>query len=329
MKNEYIKEEQKNIQDALLEKELQNQIENRSDKNNLIGERKYYSDLLKYPLLSTEEEFELFTAYENATDEEEKRKIEHKIINANLRLVLTVVNKYVNRGLPTQDLIQEGNFGLIKAVHKFEVSKGCKFSTYAIFWIRQSIMRALADNSRIIRLPVHAHEVFLKLNRYMEEYYNETGKKFVINDETFEELVKKFNVEKIVMRALLTYRDAYSLDQPLNADEPDTTIVECVVDEEENAEDKIIDKQQAEEILEIMDKYLTEREKEILLHRFGFYDNKVKTLKELGIMYGITFERARQLESKAIKIIREGLKANNKNIPAEVIRKRARRRELN
>lgn len=327
MKTEYIEKEAVHMQDEDLVLINNDEFSEKTvyfGNNGLIGDKKYYRDLEKYPLLSPEEEIKLFTAYGKSTDEEAKERIAHKIINANLRLVITVAGRYNNRGLPFQDLVQEGNAGLIKAVQKFDINKGYKFSTYAVYWIRQSIMRALADNSRLIRLPVHAHEASLKLNRYLEEYYNTHGERLVINDETLEELTKKFNVEKLVMRALLTYRDAYSLDQPINAEEPDASIIDYIADED-NAEENIINHKQAEEIFAIMDKCLTEREKEVLMYRFGFIDNKVWTFKELGEMYGITFERVRQIEYKALEKIRGQLKTEDNKLTASRTRGRKRK----
>ena len=327
MKTEYIEKKPIHMQDEDLALINNDEVSEKTvyfGNNGLIGDKKYYRDLEKYPLLSPEEEIKLFTAYGKSTDEEAKEIIAHKIINANLRLVITVAGRYINRGLPFQDLVQEGNAGLIKAVQKFDINKGYKFSTYAVYWIRQSIMRALADNSRLIRLPVHAHEASLKLNRYLEEYYNTHGERLVINDETLEELVKKFNVEKIVMRALLTYRDAYSLDQPINAEEPDASIIDYIADED-NAEENIMNHKQAEEILVIMDKCLTEREKEVLMYRFGFYDNKVWTFKELSEKYGVTFERVRQIEYRAIEKIRGRLRTEDNKLTASRAKGRKRK----
>ena len=292
-------------------------------KYNLTSFRQYQHDIAKYSVLTSEDEVELFTAYQNCTNEEEKRKIFQKIFNANLKLVVHIAKRYINRGLDFEDLIQEGNLGLMKAIERFDISKGNKFSTYATWWIWQTMTRSLAETSKIIKLPVYAHSIYLKILGRIEEYYYETGEQFAINNNTIESLAKEYNVETGTIEAILRYKEIYSLNKPVNPAEPDTSLIDLIADENTNVEDEIIMKKEVEEILAIMDKYLTDREIEVLKHRFGFYDNRVKTFKEIGNMYGVTFERVRQIEAKAIRIIREVLKSENKKVSIEKIRRRA------
>ncbi len=261
--------------------------------------RMYLKEIGQIKLLSAEEEVELAKAVADG-DQEAK----NKLTEANLRLVVSIAKKYSGRGLHILDLIQEGNTGLIRAVDKFDWTKGNKFSTYATWWIRQAITRAIADQARTIRVPVHMVEVINKATRCNRKLVQELGR-----EPTVEEIAAELNlpVEKII-EANRTAADTLSLDTPVG-DEEDTSIGSFVEDERTpGPADATSNALLAEALKEILDT-LTEREADVLRMRFGMYDGRTHTLEEVGQIFGVTRERIRQIENKAIRKLRHPSRA--------------------
>ena len=261
--------------------------------------RMYLKEIGQIKLLSAEEEVDLAKRVSEG-DQEAK----NKLTEANLRLVVSIAKKYSGRGLHILDLIQEGNTGLIRAVDKFDWTKGNKFSTYATWWIRQAITRAIADQARTIRVPVHMVEVINKATRCNRKLVQELGR-----EPTVEEIAKELNlpVEKII-EANRTAADTLSLDTPVG-DEEDTSIGSFVEDERTpGPADATSNALLAEALKEILDT-LTEREADVLRMRFGMYDGRTHTLEEVGQIFGVTRERIRQIENKAIRKLRHPSRA--------------------
>ena len=261
--------------------------------------RMYLKEIGQVRLLSAEEEIELAKRVGEG-DQEAK----NKLTEANLRLVVSIAKKYAGRGLHILDLIQEGNTGLIRAVDKFDWTKGNKFSTYATWWIRQAITRAIADQARTIRVPVHMVEVINKATRCNRKLVQELGR-----EPTVEEIAAELNlsVEKII-EANRTAADTLSLDTPVG-DEEDTSIGSFVEDERTpGPADATSNALLAEALKEILDT-LTEREADVLRMRFGMYDGRSHTLEEVGQIFGVTRERIRQIENKAIRKLRHPSRA--------------------
>ena len=261
--------------------------------------RMYLKEIGQIKLLSAEEEVELAKRVSEG-DQEAK----NKLTEANLRLVVSIAKKYSGRGLHILDLIQEGNTGLIRAVDKFDWTKGNKFSTYATWWIRQAITRAIADQARTIRVPVHMVEVINKATRCNRKLVQELGR-----EPTVEEIAAELNlpVEKII-EANRTAADTLSLDTPVG-DEEDTTIGSFVEDDNTpGPADATSNALLAEALSEILNT-LTEREADVLRLRFGMYDGKTHTLEEVGQIFGVTRERIRQIENKAIRKLRHPSRA--------------------
>ena len=261
--------------------------------------RMYLKEIGQIKLLSAEEEVELAKRVSEG-DQEAK----NKLTEANLRLVVSIAKKYSGRGLHILDLIQEGNTGLIRAVDKFDWTKGNKFSTYATWWIRQAITRAIADQARTIRVPVHMVEVINKATRCNRKLVQELGR-----EPTVEEIAAELNlpVEKII-EANRTAADTLSLDTPVG-DEEDTSIGSFVEDERTpGPADATSNALLAEALKEILDT-LTEREADVLRMRFGMYDGRTHTLEEVGQIFGVTRERIRQIENKASRKLRHPSRA--------------------
>ena len=261
--------------------------------------RMYLKEIGQVKLLSTEEELELAKRVA-----EGDQNAKNKLTEANLRLVVSIAKKYSGRGLHILDLIQEGNTGLIRAVDKFDWTKGNKFSTYATWWIRQAITRAIADQARTIRVPVHMVEVINKATRCNRKLVQELGR-----EPTMEEIAKELNlpVEKII-EANRTAADTLSLDTPVG-DEEDTTIRSFVEDARTpGPADATSNALLAEALGEILGT-LTDREADVLKMRFGMYDRRTHTLEEVGQIFGVTRERIRQIENKAIRKLRHPSRA--------------------
>ena len=256
--------------------------------------RMYLREIGKIPLLSYEEEAELAQRILKG-DEEAKQKL----AESNLRLVVSIAKKYVGRGMLFLDLIQEGNMGLIKAVEKFDYNKGFKFSTYATWWIRQAITRAIADQARTIRIPVHMVETINKLIRTSRQLLQQNGR-----EPTPEEIAKEMeiSVEK-VMEIQKIAQDPVSLETPIG-EEDDSHLGEFIQDEDSPApQDSAAHTLLREQLEEVMDT-LTPREAMVLKLRFGLEDGKARTLEEVGKQFDVTRERIRQIEAKALRKLR-------------------------
>ena len=261
--------------------------------------RMYLKEIGQVRLLSADEEIELA---KRVSEGDKAAKV--KLTEANLRLVVSIAKKYSGRGLHILDLIQEGNTGLIRAVDKFDYTKGNKFSTYATWWIRQAITRAIADQARTIRVPVHMVEVINKATRCNRKLVQELGR-----EPTLEEIAAELNlpIEKII-EANRTAADTLSLDMPVG-DEEDTTIGSFVEDDNTpSPADATSNTLLAEALTEILGT-LTEREADVLRMRFGMYDGRTHTLEEVGQIFGVTRERIRQIENKAIRKLRHPSRA--------------------
>ena len=261
--------------------------------------RMYLKEIGQVRLLSADEEIELAKRVS-----EGDKAAKDKLTEANLRLVVSIAKKYSGRGLHILDLIQEGNTGLIRAVDKFDYTKGNKFSTYATWWIRQAITRAIADQARTIRVPVHMVEVINKATRCNRKLVQELGR-----EPTLEEIAAELNlpIEKII-EANRTAADTLSLDMPVG-DEEDTTIGSFVEDDNTPGPvDATSNAMLSEALTEILGT-LTEREADVLRMRFGMYDGRTHTLEEVGQIFGVTRERIRQIENKAIRKLRHPSRA--------------------
>ena len=256
--------------------------------------RMYLKEIGKVPLLSAEEEIELAKRMELGDQEAKKRLAE-----ANLRLVVSIAKRYVGRGMLFLDLIQEGNLGLIKAVEKFDYRKGYKFSTYATWWIRQAITRAIADQARTIRIPVHMVETINKLIRVSRQLLQELGR-----EPTPEEIAAEMNMPVERVREILKIsQEPVSLETPIGEEE-DSHLGDFIQDDNvpvpADAASFTLLKEQLEEVLGT----LTEREQKVLTLRFGLEDGRARTLEEVGKEFNVTRERIRQIEAKALRKLR-------------------------
>ena len=256
--------------------------------------RMYLKEIGKVPLLSAEEEVELAKRMEQG-DEYAKQKL----CEANLRLVVSIAKKYVGRGMLFLDLIQEGNLGLIKAVDKFDYTKGYKFSTYATWWIRQAITRSIADQARTIRIPVHMVETINKLIRVSRQLLQENGRE-PTPDEIAEEM--GITVEK-VREILKIAQEPVSLETPIGEEE-DSHLGDFIPDEDAPAPaEAAAFSMLKEQLVEVLNT-LTEREQKVLKLRFGLEDGRARTLEEVGKEFDVTRERIRQIEAKALRKLR-------------------------
>jgi RNA polymerase primary sigma factor len=256
--------------------------------------RMYLKEIGTVPLLTAEEEVMLAKRMEQG-DEEAKRML----CEANLRLVVSIAKRYVGRGMLFLDLIQEGNFGLIKAVDKFQWEKGFKFSTYATWWIRQAITRSIADQARTIRIPVHMVETINKLIRVSRQLLQEHGR-----EPTPAEIGKEMDIPEEKVREILKIaQEPVSLETPIGEEE-DSHLVDFIPDDEvlkpEDAAAFSLLKEQLSDILDT----LTERERKVLIQRFGLKDGRMRTLEEVGKEFDVTRERIRQIEAKALRKLR-------------------------
>ncbi len=256
--------------------------------------RMYLKEIGKVPLLTADEERELAIRMSQG-DESAKQKL----AEANLRLVVSIAKRYVGRGMLFLDLIQEGNLGLIKAVEKFDYTKGYKFSTYATWWIRQAITRAIADQARTIRIPVHMVETINKLIRVSRQLLQQYGR-----DPTPEELAKEMDMPEEKVREILKIaQEPVSLETPIGEEE-DSHLGDFIPDEDapapaEAAAFTLL----KEQLLDVLDT-LTDREKKVLKLRFGLDDGRARTLEEVGKEFQVTRERIRQIEAKALRKLR-------------------------
>ncbi len=256
--------------------------------------RMYLKEIGRVPLLTAEEEVALAKRMEQGDEEAQKRLAE-----ANLRLVVSIAKRYVGRGMLFLDLIQEGNLGLIKAVEKFDYNKGYKFSTYATWWIRQAITRAIADQARTIRIPVHMVETINKLIRVSRQLLQQLGR-----EPTPEEIAKEMDISVERVREIMKIaQEPVSLETPIGEEE-DSHLGDFIEDQEApapaDAASFMLLKEQLEEVLDT----LTPREEKVLRLRFGLDDGRARTLEEVGQNFGVTRERIRQIEAKALRKLR-------------------------
>ncbi|NLK35823.1 MAG: RNA polymerase sigma factor RpoD, partial [Gracilibacteraceae bacterium] len=256
--------------------------------------RMYLKEIGKVPLLTPEEEIDLANRIKK-NDSDAKRKL----TEANLRLVVSIAKRYVGRGMLFLDLIQEGNLGLIKAVEKFDYTKGFKFSTYATWWIRQAITRAIADQARTIRIPVHMVETINKLIRVSRQLLQELGR-----DPVPEEIAAEMGMSEDKVREIMKIaQEPVSLETPIGEEE-DSHLGDFIPDEDapapaESAAFTLL----KEQLMEVLDT-LTPREEKVLKLRFGLEDGRARTLEEVGKEFNVTRERIRQIEAKALRKLR-------------------------
>ena len=260
----------------------------------------YLREIGRVPLLSSEEEIQLAIRI-NEGDEKAKQRL----TEANLRLVVSIAKKYVGRGMYFLDLIQEGNVGLIKAVDKFDYTKGFKFSTYATWWIRQAITRAIADQARTIRIPVHMVETINRLKKVQSQLLHENG-----FEPTEELIAEKMNlpVERIreIMRVA---QEPVSMETPIGPEE-DSRLMDFIKDDDALAPDEAALKTITNEDIDSVLKTLTPREEAVIRLRFGLYDGRCHTLEEVGSEFNVTRERIRQIEAKALRKLRHPVRSN-------------------
>jgi len=256
--------------------------------------RMYLKEIGKVPLLSPEEEIDLANRIKKNDSEAKK-----KLTEANLRLVVSIAKRYVGRGMLFLDLIQEGNLGLIKAVEKFDYTKGFKFSTYATWWIRQAITRAIADQARTIRIPVHMVETINKLIRVSRQLLQQLGR-----DPIPEEIAAEMGMSEDKVREIMKIaQEPVSLETPIGEEE-DSHLGDFIPDEDapapaESAAFTLL----KEQLMEVLDT-LTPREEKVLKLRFGLEDGRARTLEEVGKEFNVTRERIRQIEAKALRKLR-------------------------
>jgi len=266
----------------------------------------YLQQIGRIPLLSTDEEIEL----SKDIKETGSRRAKEKLVNSNLRLVVSIAKKYIGRGLSFLDLIQEGNMGLMRAAEKFDYSKGFKFSTYATWWIQQAITRGIADKSRTIRLHVHMIETIGKIKKVTRDLTTEYNRK-----PTKEEIAERLEMPLSKLRAVMkSAQSTISLETPLNKKEDNARIGDFLIDSSTISPDtRVIQENLFDEIRKILGQ-LSKKERDVLIMRFGLDDDgNKKTLEEIGSRYGVSRERIRQIENRAISKLKK-LCRNNRGI---------------
>ncbi len=260
----------------------------------------YLKEIGRVPLLTGEEEIELA---QKILDGDKMAK--QRLTEANLRLVVSIAKRYVGRGMHFLDLIQEGNVGLIKAVEKFDHTKGFKFSTYATWWIRQAITRAIADQARTIRIPVHMVETINKLKKIQSQLLHENGK-----EATEEEIAKAMGLTVARVREIVRVaQEPVSMETPIGPEE-DSRLMDFIKDDDALAPDDVALKTITNEDIDAVLKTLTPREENVIRLRFGLKDGRCHTLEEVGSEFEVTRERIRQIEAKALRKLRHPVRSN-------------------
>ena len=305
-----------NISDAELaeiEEEMQEEVSKLADSENMARVleqegvsiddpvRQYLKEIGRIPLLDRDEERELAERMVNG-DEEAK----NKLVESNLRLVVSIAKKHLGRGMYFLDLIQEGNLGLMKAVEKFDYTREFKFSTYATWWIRQAITRAIADQARTIRIPVHMVETIHKVTKYSRQMLQELGR-----EPTAEEIGEKIGMSADKVREILKIsQDPVSLETPIGEEE-DSHLGDFIPDDDTPAPQDAAASTILREVIERELHTLTQREEHVIKLRFGLYDGRTRTLEEVGKEFDITRERIRQIEAKALRKLRHPSRARH------------------
>ena len=269
--------------------------------------RMYLKEIGRVPLLTPEREKALAEIMINEeSTEEEKRAAKNEIVESNLRLVVSIAKRYVGKGMFFLDLIQEGNLGLMKAVDKFDYSRGYKFSTYATWWIRQAITRAIADQARTIRIPVHMVETIHKVSRYSRQMLQELGR-----EATADEIGEKMGMSAEKVREIMKIaQDPVSLETPIGEEE-DSHLGDFIPDDDTPAPADAASATILREVIEKELNTLTPREAHVIKLRFGLYDGRTRTLEEVGKEFDITRERIRQIEAKALRKLRHPSRARH------------------
>ena len=260
----------------------------------------YLKQIGRVPLLSADEEIKLAIKINNGD-----RAAKERLTEANLRLVVSIAKRYVGRGMHFLDLIQEGNVGLIKAVEKFDYTKGFKFSTYATWWIRQAITRAIADQARTIRIPVHMVETINRLKKTHSQLLHENG-----YDPSEEQIAERMGLSVERVREIMRVaQEPVSMETPIGPEE-DSRLVDFISDDEAPAPDDAALKAITKEDIDAVLKTLAPREEEVVRLRFGLRDGRCHTLEEVGSQFNVTRERIRQIEAKALRKLRHPVRSN-------------------
>ena len=268
--------------------------------------RMYLREIGRVQLLTPEREKELAEIMANSDDEALKDKAKAELVESNLRLVVSIAKRYVNKGMFFLDLIQEGNLGLMKAVDKYDYDKGFKFSTYATWWIRQAITRAIADQARTIRIPVHMVETIHRVTRHQRQMLQELGR-----EATVDELGDKMGMSAEKVREIMKIaQDPVSLETPIGEEE-DSHLGDFIQDEDAPEPAEIASATILREVIERELNTLTPREAHVIKLRFGLYDGRTRTLEEVGKEFDITRERIRQIEAKALRKLRHPSRARH------------------
>ncbi len=268
--------------------------------------RMYLKEIGRVPLLTPDRERELAEIMSSEGNEALKEKAKSELVEANLRLVVSIAKRYVGKGMFFLDLIQEGNLGLMKAVDKFDYNRGYKFSTYATWWIRQAITRAIADQARTIRIPVHMVETIHKVSRYSRQMLQELGR-----EATADEIGEKMGMSAEKVREIMKIaQDPVSLETPIGEEE-DSHLGDFIPDEDTPAPSDAAATTILREVIEKELHTLTPREEHVIKLRFGLYDGRTRTLEEVGKEFDITRERIRQIEAKALRKLRHPSRARH------------------